>query len=149
MSIGQEARCPIPSRYSVLGKNVLVKQEKQNKLTTAFNPAPYTVVSKKGNSVIVENPEGVQYSRNTSHVKKFIQENFDTPELSTPKIPPALKEVNTESLERPVTEAAKPKKVQSDLPTRDAVVAGPPQGSRPQRTRKLPARLNDYVVSRS
>ena len=29
------------------------------------------MVSKTGNSVIIETPSGTQYSRNTSHVEKF------------------------------------------------------------------------------
>ena len=42
------------------GDKVLVKQEKQNKLSIPFAPQPYEVVTKSGNSVIVESPEGVQ-----------------------------------------------------------------------------------------
>jgi len=54
-----------------LGDTVLVKQDKQNKLTTSFNERPFTVVSKNGNSVVVQSPTGEQYSRNTTFVKKF------------------------------------------------------------------------------
>ena len=39
------------------------------KLSTAFNPNPFKVVSKTGNSLVVESPTGNQYSRNTGHVK--------------------------------------------------------------------------------
>jgi hypothetical protein len=38
---------------------VLVKQELKNKLSTPFAPEPYDVVTKTGNSVVVESPEGV------------------------------------------------------------------------------------------
>ena len=38
---------------------VLVKQEWQNKLSTPFAPEPHEVVTKPGNSVIIESPEGV------------------------------------------------------------------------------------------
>ena len=51
-------------RYSeVLPRDqVLVQQERKNKLTTRFEPSPYTVVNKHGNSLIVQPPEGSQYS---------------------------------------------------------------------------------------
>ena len=50
-----------------------MKQDKENKLTTAFNSVPHTVINKTGNSLIVEAPSGAQYSRNTSFVKRFIE----------------------------------------------------------------------------
>ena len=55
-----------------IGDSVLVKQPKVNKFTITFNPEPYTVVKKTGNSVVIESPEGAQYSRNTTHVRKFM-----------------------------------------------------------------------------
>ena len=64
-----------------IGDEVLVKQGKQNKLTTTFSPVPYRVVDKKGNSLQIESPDGVQYSRNTSHVKKYITESATTEEV--------------------------------------------------------------------
>ena len=62
-------------RYSDVlpGDRVLVKQEKKTKLSTPFNPNPYLVVSKDGNSLVVQSQDGAQYSRNTSHVKKLQQ----------------------------------------------------------------------------
>ena len=67
------------ARYSEVlpGDKVLVQQERKNKLTTRFEPSPYTVVNKHGNNLIVQSPGGAQYSRSTSHVKKLL-ENDDT-----------------------------------------------------------------------
>ena len=62
------------------GDQVLVQQEKRDKLSTRFNPTPYTVVSKHGNSLIVQSQEGAQYSRNSAHVKKLGQHN-ETPSM--------------------------------------------------------------------
>ena len=62
-----------------LGDEVLVQQDKTNKLSTAFNPNPCKVISKTGNSLVVESPTGNQYSRNTSHVKQYIREGDPTP----------------------------------------------------------------------
>ena len=56
------------------GDEVLVKQDKTNKLSTALNPNPFKVISKRGNSLVTESPAGNQYSRNTSHVKRYITE---------------------------------------------------------------------------
>ena len=53
------------------GDSVLLKQKRENKLTTTFAPVPHKVISKYGNSVTVESPQGVQYTRNSTHVKKF------------------------------------------------------------------------------
>ena len=53
------------------GDKVLVKQERKNKLSTPFAPEPFDVVTKTGNSVVMESPEGVQLMRNTTHVKKY------------------------------------------------------------------------------
>ena len=62
------------------GDQVLVQQEKKDKLSTRFNPTPYTVVSKHGNSLIVQSQEGAQYSRNTVHVKKLLLHS-ETPSM--------------------------------------------------------------------
>ena len=48
-----------------------------NKFSTTFNPTPCVVVRKSGNSPIVESPEGVQYSRNSSHVRKYVTASSD------------------------------------------------------------------------
>ena len=54
-----------------LGDQVLVKQPKGNKLTTTFAAEPFQVVDKDQNSVIVESPQGIQYQKNVTHVKKY------------------------------------------------------------------------------
>ena len=62
------------------GDQVLVQQEKRDTLSARFNANPYTVLSKRGNSLIVQSQEGAQYSRNTAHVKKLLQRN-ETPSM--------------------------------------------------------------------
>ena len=56
-----------PSDVQV-GDQVLVRQEKKDTFSTPFAPIPFQIVSKTGNSVVVESQGGTQYSRNTSHV---------------------------------------------------------------------------------
>ncbi|CAB4019492.1 Hypothetical predicted protein, partial [Paramuricea clavata] len=41
------------------GDNVLMKQDKKNKLSTFFNPEPFRVLQKNGNSVLVEADTGI------------------------------------------------------------------------------------------
>ena len=53
------------------GDKVLVKQKRQNKLSTPFASEPHKVVTKTGNSVVIESADGVQLKRNNTHVKKY------------------------------------------------------------------------------
>ena len=55
-----------------IGDTVLVKQPKQNKLSTNFNPDPYIVIERKGTMLTAYN-EGKDHTitRNISHFKRF------------------------------------------------------------------------------
>ena len=52
------------------GDQVLVKQDREHKLSTPFNASPFKVVDMNGNRAIVESNQGVQYKRNVTHLKK-------------------------------------------------------------------------------
>ena len=67
----------------VPGDRVLLKQEKQNKLSTSFAPEPYDVVSRNGSSTLIKSPEGVQLKRNTAHLKKS-EEPLPMPSQTVP-----------------------------------------------------------------
>ena len=69
----------IGARYTNVdvGDEVLMRQDKVNKFATTFNQTPCVVVRKSGNSLIVESPDGVQYSRNSSHVRKYVTASSD------------------------------------------------------------------------
>ena len=60
-----------------VGDKVLLKQHKRSKLDTNFEPDPFVVCEKNGNSVVVER-NGVKYKRNISFVKKFSQKENET-----------------------------------------------------------------------
>ena len=64
-----------PAEYSDLvpGNRVLLKQERQNKLSTPFAPERYDVVSRNGSSFTIKSTEVVQLKGNTAHVKKYVQ----------------------------------------------------------------------------
>ena len=52
------------------GDDVLLKQTRENKLDTNFEPMSYKVIQKEGNSILLENHEGVRKMRNIARVKK-------------------------------------------------------------------------------
>ena len=52
---------------------MLLQQQKHDKLTTRYGVVPYSVVQRCGNQITIEYPEGVQYKRNTSRVKKYVE----------------------------------------------------------------------------
>ena len=61
-----------------VGDAVLLRAEKNNKLSPNFNPAPLKVVQKTGTEVTLRNEAGVELKRNTSFVKKY-NEYSDVP----------------------------------------------------------------------
>ena len=64
----QRNACEIEIR----GDKVLLRQEKENKLSMPYKQSPFTVIHKNGNSVLVE-ADGVQYPRNVTHVQKYFE----------------------------------------------------------------------------
>ena len=102
----------------VPGDRVLMKQRKENKLSTTFEDTPYKVTNKYGNEVTVASPEGVSYKRNVTEVKKYLTANNgpdqqDTGDGATGGV------VNAEVTELPL---------------------------RPTRERRTPEYLNDYEL---
>ena len=113
-----------------VGDTVLLKQEKVDKVSTNFNKTPHTVIHKHGNQVTVESPEGAQYSRNTTYVKKYITSQHEREDASAPDYPAQQQAMNSH-----------------DGPAVPAVSDGHATPvSRPQRQRKPPERLKDFVT---
>ena len=54
-----------------VGDLVVLKQDKENKVSPNFHYVPYKVVEKKGSSVQVESSDGIQRRRNVIHLKKL------------------------------------------------------------------------------
>ena len=106
------------------GDQVLVRQERKNKLSTPFAPEPYDVVTKTGNSVVVESPDGVQLMRNTTHVKRY-EETSQNPEETSP-LPDVTDPVKLEA---------------------ERAILSSPAMTRPARVRKLPERFKDFVMT--
>ncbi|XP_044183875.1 uncharacterized protein LOC122964378 [Acropora millepora] len=159
-----------PSDITVCDQ-VLVRQERKDKFSMPFNPTPYCVVSKTGNSVIVEAPSGTQYSRNTSHVKRFMGDDLvsspGTPSASHDEI--AMPTAVPSQVLSELTSAA-PATPESEPPTGstlsaqtsaedeneavaargdtaiDRVPSAPATPRLPQRQRRPPERYKDYVL---
>ena len=53
------------------GDKVLLMKQKDNRLSARYDPEPYSVVSKRGDLVIIERGETL-LKRNVGHVKRFI-----------------------------------------------------------------------------
>lgn len=118
-----------------IGDTILLQQDKVDKFTTPFNSTPHKIVSKSGNQVVVESPTGVRYRRNTTHVKKFeTQENKQE----------HLGQENTPEME--VKEINKQSETDTQTPQEGAQGLEMPMLTRPQRVKKTPQRLSDFVL---
>ena len=105
------------------GDKVLMKQDKKNKLSTFFNPEPFRVLQKNGNSVLVEADTGVQYKRNITHLKKLITPDAEENEVNT-----------QESI------------LQESSISESKLLEDKGERVRPSRRKRLPDKLKDYVV---
>ena len=121
-------------RYSAVsvGDKVLVRQDKVNKLTTTFGATPFTVVNKNGNSLTVESPDGAQYSRNTTHVGRYLSGVEDPPNDADDG-----ENMDTETATIEATERDAP--VPSSPPTE-------PRATRPLREIRMPKKY-DYFIT--
>ena len=115
------------AEYSDLvpGDRVLLKQERQNKLSTPFAPELYDVVSRNGSSIVIKSPEGVQYERNKAHLKKYEAEAVD---------PPAVENAVD----------AGPDHTDLERDCGKAKIAAP---TRPVRHKKLPEKFKDFDMT--
>ena len=91
---------------------------------TPFAPEPHKVVTKTGNSVVIESPDGVQLKRNNTHVKKYEERIVGQEEKTT--LPVDLEP--TESATEQQT-------------------AKFPLLIRPCRVKKLPEKFKDFVMT--
>ena len=126
------------ARYSEVevGDRVLIQQDRQDKLKTAYRPTPCDVVAKSGNSLTVQSPDGAEYNRNTTHVRKYMETNAE---------PINRKETVTEPehMHGPVSPNNDPRNTGED---NDPGGTGDvPHLRRSQRTITRPKKYDDYV----
>ncbi|KAK2187205.1 hypothetical protein NP493_175g02003 [Ridgeia piscesae] len=129
-----------------VGDNVLVRQDKINKLTTTFGATPFTVVNKTGNSLVFESPEGVQYSRNTTHVRKYLS-GMDAAPREESDSRDVAKTTRDSSTSREVEVVETPANVDppnAATPTRLSPRVEPRE-TRPRRATRMPKKYEDVV----
>ena len=79
------------------GNLILLRQNRENKLSPKFEPEPYRVAEKNGNAVVIENSAGQSKMRNAGNMKKFVdrgtergatETKFPAPSIATdtPKV---------------------------------------------------------------
>ncbi|CAG2247242.1 unnamed protein product [Mytilus edulis] len=158
------------------GDSVLVKQNRGNKLSTTFNPKPFTLLEKHGNSVVVQNDDGDTYKRNVTHIKRFIErkssENVNSENVNSENQNVNSGNVNSENQnvysenQNVYSEIQNQNissenqnvlkgnqnggindKAQSNKLMKSVPSLEPSKPSRPTRDRKLPSRYKDFVLS--
>ena len=127
------------ARHSAVsvGDKVLVRQEKVNKLTTTFGATPFTVVNKNGNSLTVESPDGAQYSRNTTHVRRYLsgveedtRNDADDGEYANPE----------------TTATVEPAEIDAPVAMVPPSPPNEPRSTRPLRETRMPKKFDDFVT---
>ena len=122
------------------GDTVLLRQEKTNKFSTNFNPTPHTVLQKNGNSLVVQSPDGATYSRNSSHVKRYMTTTCEDDAEQLDPVAPSTR----------VSTPHRPPEADDEVATCDTPTVAQPQlyspPRRPQRLKQMPTRLADYIL---
>ena len=123
-----------------VGDKVLIKQPKQNKMSTPFKPEPFEITDKKGSMVTAQNAEQA-VTRNVSFFKKLPSNISASPEeeQSTPFIDAA------EAVESPRNASvAPPENASVEPPTVTPAESTPLRRS--ARARRVPDHFKDYVT---
>ena len=151
------ADCQRNARESEIreGDKVLLRQEKEKKLSTPHKQSPFTVIQKNGNGVLVE-ADGVQYRQNVTHVKKYFERDYDVLPATSESTDYSEAQSATQSLSN--QEPREPVNVSSERASED----GPLEYTRsddatmeqrnsvtlgPARVKRLPSKFKDYVLA--
>ena len=129
-----------------VGDKVLIKQPKQNKMSTPFKPEPFEITDKKGSIITAQNAEHT-VTRNASFFKKLPSNIPVHPEEEqfTPFIDAAEAVEPTETVESPKNVPIAPSGNASVEPPTVIPVELPPL-RRSARARRVPDHLKDYVT---
>jgi hypothetical protein len=108
-----------------IGDSVLLKREGMKKSSPEYDPKPWKV-TKRNESMITVERNGRTVTRNSSRFKP------------SPRSPEETADESDDDIDVPFPPPNQAPRVQPHLP--------PPPAGRPQRQRRRPARLNDFVV---
>lgn len=140
------------------GDKVLVKQDRENKMSTGFNPSQFKVVERNGYSVVVESDQGVQHRRNVTHLKKFHERentglqdsvSLENPDLglpeneSSPESPFNMSKSGFIHEQESESNLSRPCESSDDQSVNPSLSTEP----RPVRTRKVPSKFDDFVLN--
>ena len=137
-----------------VGDKVLIKQPKQNKMSTPFKPEPFEITDKKGSMITAQNAEHT-VTRNASFFKKLPSNIPVHPEEEqfTPFIDAAEAAEPIETIEPPTVTSVESPKNALLAPPGNASVEPPtvipvelPSLRRSARARRMPDHLKDYVT---
>ena len=116
----------------------LCSKRKETNFQPPLNPNPFVVVSKHGNSLVVQSQDGAEYSRNTSHVKKLQPSEKENETRELPIIPKEV--VLTQDKDRM-------DKIDQEQPNSNpAQPRSSPTLRRSERRRAAPQYHKDYVT---
>lgn len=126
---------------------ILLRQNRENKLSPTFELDPYRVVEKNGNAVIIKNSSGQSKMRNTGHMKKFVDPGAETGASGT-ELPTPSKTTDTPkegaSFEQDPMDGIQPDSQRQTVPS--AVPEKP--DSRPVRKRESPKWMKDFICQK-
>ena len=122
------------------GDRVLMKRNKENKLSANYHPNPLKVLEKNGNSILLESQDGVRYKRNITHVKKFVESKKSS---NMPNENSVVYENNVPNEEYVEIENSS---VQDSNGSQNATETLA-RSNRPIKQRVMPAKFKDYVMS--
>jgi hypothetical protein len=132
-----EKRKAVPSTLKT-GDQVFRKQERENKLSTTFNPKPLTVLDTQGHSLLLESDQGVTYKRNITHVKKF-EKSYERNIEERDQRDNIVEEVNKDASIQGHTDVDS---AEIDSEKADDDISA----ERPVRNRRTPAKFNYFVM---
>ena len=131
----------------IVGDKVLVRQDKINKLTTTFGATPFIVVNKSTNSLLLESPDGVQYSRSTTHVRKYLSDvdAASREETDSRDVQSLATDEGKESGDNEITKMHTNGEKRLSTPVRLSPLAES-RAARPQRETRMPKKYEDFVT---
>ena len=103
------------------GDKVLLKQSRQSKLSTLYDPHPFTVLERRGPSLILQRGDGRMFMRIVSHVHKLHRNS-------------RIREEDDYEMDVDLPQAVNPPRVEEQGVRRSA------------RVRRAPAHLKDYEL---
>lgn len=122
-----------------IGDVVVVLRPVKQKGAARFDPTPFEVVSKAGTNYTLRSQQGRVMKRDITHLKRWYDNRMDDSHRTEPRVQPERIEVE-EGVQQEAVEGRVQRQVAEEEVLQETV------SRRPQREKKLPARLRDCVA---